>query len=155
MHSVSFPKAPSERPPELRITVAIGAAVIIQTAFGLIWAGAASERLVQLERRAGDSTQIIERTSQVIIKNRLFGIYLNGPIYQTYSDIVFPRLVINNTQQMKRIRMSRVILQYLLVKYPGFFQLPGLMKLKGRIYFNLDIHRKFFNHELHEWALIS
>jgi len=65
MHSVSFPKSPIERPQELRITVAIGAAVMVQTAFGLIWAGAASERLVQLERRAGDNTQIIERTARL------------------------------------------------------------------------------------------
>ncbi len=62
MHSVSFPKAPLDRPAELRVTVAIGAAVIIQTGLGLIWAGAASERLAQLERRANTNTQLIERT---------------------------------------------------------------------------------------------
>ncbi|MAW80212.1 MAG: hypothetical protein CMI63_08230 [Parvularcula sp.] len=65
MHSVSFPKAPLEKPYELRVTVAIGAAVIVQTGLGLIWAGAASERLAQLERRADDNTQIIERTARL------------------------------------------------------------------------------------------
>ena len=65
MHSVSFPKPPLERPMELRVTVAIGAAVIVQTGLGLIWAGAASERLAQLERRADDNTQIIERTARL------------------------------------------------------------------------------------------
>ncbi|GJL92770.1 hypothetical protein [Hyphococcus sp.] len=65
MHSVSFPKSPLDKPAELRITVAIGAAVIVQTGLGLIWAGAASERLAQLERRADDNTQIIERTARL------------------------------------------------------------------------------------------
>ncbi len=65
MHSVSFPKSPLDRPMELRFTVAIGAAVIVQTGLGLIWAGAASERLAQLERRADDNTQIIERTARL------------------------------------------------------------------------------------------
>jgi len=65
MHSVSFPKPSSDRPQELRITVAIGAAVIMQTAFGLIWAGAASERLAQLERRANVNAQMIERTARL------------------------------------------------------------------------------------------
>lgn len=65
MHSVSFPKSPLDRPAELRVTVAIGAAVIVQTGLGLIWAGAASERLAQLERRADDNTQIIERTARL------------------------------------------------------------------------------------------
>ena len=65
MHSVSFPKSPLDKPAELRVTVAIGAAVIVQTGLGLIWAGAASERLAQLERRADDNTQIIERTARL------------------------------------------------------------------------------------------
>ncbi len=54
-----------ERPQELRITVAIGAAVIVQTAFGLIWAGAAPERLAQLERRANVIAQMMERTARL------------------------------------------------------------------------------------------
>lgn len=65
MHSVSIPKPLSDRPQELRITVAIGAAVLVQTAFGLIWAGAASERLAQLERRANVNAQMIERTARL------------------------------------------------------------------------------------------
>ena len=65
MHSVSLPRSPLEKPMELRVTVAIGAAVIVQTGLGLIWAGAASERLAQLERRADDNTQIIERTARL------------------------------------------------------------------------------------------
>lgn len=65
MHSVSFPKSPAERPQELRITVVIGAAVVAQTALALIWAGAASERLVQLERRADANAAMIERTARL------------------------------------------------------------------------------------------
>lgn len=65
MHSVSFPKSPPEKPGEVRITIAIGAAVIAQTGLGLVWAGAATERLAQLERRAGDNAQIIERTARL------------------------------------------------------------------------------------------
>ena len=65
MHSVSFPKTPIDKPLELRISVAIGAAVIVQTGLGLIWAGAASERLAQLERRASDNAQLIERTARL------------------------------------------------------------------------------------------
>ena len=65
MHSVSIPKSPLDRPQELRVTIAIGAAVIVQSALGLIWAGAATERLAQLERRAGDNALIIERTARL------------------------------------------------------------------------------------------
>ncbi|PQA87364.1 hypothetical protein CW354_12445 [Marinicaulis flavus] len=50
---------------ELRVTVAIGAAVIVQSGLGLVWAGAASERLAQLERRADDNREIIERTARL------------------------------------------------------------------------------------------
>ncbi len=65
MHSVTFPKPSGDKPQELRVTIAIGAAVIVQTGLGLIWAGAATERLAQLERRAGDNAQIIERTARL------------------------------------------------------------------------------------------
>ncbi|WP_207764788.1 hypothetical protein [Hyphococcus luteus] len=65
MHSVSFPKSPLDKPMELRVTVAIGAAVIVQSGLGLVWAGAASERLAQLERRADDNREIIERTARL------------------------------------------------------------------------------------------
>ncbi len=64
MHSVSFPKAP-EKASELRVTVAIGAAIIAQSALALIWAGAASERLSQLERRADHNAAMIERTARL------------------------------------------------------------------------------------------
>ena len=70
MHSVTFPKTSPDKPQELRITVAIGAAILVQTALGLIWAGAASERLAQLERRASDNAQIIERTARLEEQNR-------------------------------------------------------------------------------------
>ncbi len=41
---------------EMRISVALGAALMIQTALALIWSGAAAERLSQLERQS-DATQ--------------------------------------------------------------------------------------------------
>lgn len=53
------------RTEEVRITLAVGAALVVQTALGLIWAGAAAERLSQLERRADASTEIIERTARL------------------------------------------------------------------------------------------
>ena len=54
-----------EQPAELRITIAVGAALLVQSALGLVWAGAAAERLSQLERRADVSAEIIERTVRV------------------------------------------------------------------------------------------
>ncbi len=65
MHRVTLPRLPIERPPELRITFAIGAALVVQTALALVWTGAASERLAQLERRALQNTEIIERTARL------------------------------------------------------------------------------------------
>ena len=65
MHSVSFPKSAGERPTEIRVTIAIGAALLLQTALALIWAGAASERLGQLERRADANAAMIERTARL------------------------------------------------------------------------------------------
>lgn len=53
------------RAPEVRISVAVGAALLVQTALGLVWAGAAGERLSQLERRADGSGEIIERTARL------------------------------------------------------------------------------------------
>ncbi|MEO0400299.1 MAG: hypothetical protein AAF224_12865 [Pseudomonadota bacterium] len=52
-------------PPELRITVALGAALFLQSALALIWAGAAAERISQLERRADLYGVIIERTARL------------------------------------------------------------------------------------------
>ncbi|MHA7871151.1 MAG: hypothetical protein ACX939_02255 [Hyphococcus sp.] len=65
MHSVSLPRPAAERPPELRVSIAIGAALIVQTGLALIWAGAASERLAQLERRADRTGELIERTARL------------------------------------------------------------------------------------------
>lgn len=65
MHSVTFPKLPPEKPLELRVSIAIGAAILVQSALVLIWAGAASERLAQLERRSELNMQMIERTARL------------------------------------------------------------------------------------------
>lgn len=65
MHSVSLPRPPADKEPELRITVVIGAALIVQTALGLIWTGAASERLSQLERGARVNAALLERTARL------------------------------------------------------------------------------------------
>lgn len=51
------------RPAEFKITIAVGAALVVQSALGLVWAGAAGERLAQLERRAGP--EIVERTARL------------------------------------------------------------------------------------------
>ncbi len=61
MSETALPMQPSE----LRITIAVGAALLVQSALGLVWAGAAAERLNQLERRADNSTEIIERTARL------------------------------------------------------------------------------------------
>jgi hypothetical protein len=50
---------------ELRVSVAVSAALLVQTALGLLWAGAAAERLSQLERRADASSAILERTARL------------------------------------------------------------------------------------------
>lgn len=67
MHSVSLPKIGSSapQPPELQVTIVIGAAIVAQTAFALIWAGSATERLHQLERRAEANAAMIERTTRL------------------------------------------------------------------------------------------
>ena len=65
MHSVSWPKPPIDKPQELRVSIAIGAAILAQSAIALIWTGAASERLSQLERRADDNAELIERTTRL------------------------------------------------------------------------------------------
>ncbi len=64
MHAVSAPRPP-ERPQEQRITVALGSALLVQTALALIWTGAASERISQLERRAEANAVVIERTARL------------------------------------------------------------------------------------------
>lgn len=51
--------------PEIRVTVALGAAVLVQSALGLMWAGAAAERLQQLEKGADVSSEIVVRTARL------------------------------------------------------------------------------------------
>jgi hypothetical protein len=53
------------RADEVRVTIAVGAALVVQTALALVWAGAAAERLSQLERRADASQEIIERVTRL------------------------------------------------------------------------------------------
>ena len=67
MHSVSLPRlnTPPPQPPELHITIVVGAAIVAQTAFALIWAGSATERLHQLERRADAAETMVERTTRL------------------------------------------------------------------------------------------
>lgn len=55
----------TERKAELRVSVAVGAALIAQTAAALLWAGAAAERLAELERGAASSGVLIERTARL------------------------------------------------------------------------------------------
>ncbi|MEL6323480.1 MAG: hypothetical protein AAFY84_03970 [Pseudomonadota bacterium] len=50
---------------DLRISIAFSAAILVQTALGLIWAGAAAERIHQLERRVGNTDVIMERTARL------------------------------------------------------------------------------------------
>lgn len=50
---------------EIKVTLAVGAAIALQSAAGLIWAGAAGERLAQLERRADETRVIVERTARL------------------------------------------------------------------------------------------
>lgn len=53
------------RAPEVRVTIAVGAALAVQTGLALVWAGAAAERLAQLERRAETSVALVERTARL------------------------------------------------------------------------------------------
>ena len=50
---------------DARISIAFGAAILGQTALGLIWAGGAAERIAQLERRIDASEEMIERTARL------------------------------------------------------------------------------------------
>lgn len=56
--------------PELRVTVAVGAALVAQTAAALLWAGAAAERLEDLERRTGAAAELVERTARLEEQSR-------------------------------------------------------------------------------------
>ncbi len=57
---------------ELRVSVAVGAAVVIQTALALLWSGSAAERLAQLERRSDASTELVVRTAR--LEEQLFAV---------------------------------------------------------------------------------
>ncbi|MBG52594.1 MAG: hypothetical protein CML99_09275 [Rhodobiaceae bacterium] len=48
-----------------RVQIALILALVMQTAGALTWAGAASERISQLERRTSESSEIGERTARV------------------------------------------------------------------------------------------
>ncbi|MGE0409791.1 MAG: hypothetical protein AB7P23_11100 [Amphiplicatus sp.] len=50
---------------DLRFTIVVSGALVVQTALALLWAGAAAERLNQLERRADASAEILERTTRL------------------------------------------------------------------------------------------
>ena len=51
--------------PELKISVAIGAAIIVQFALALLWWGAAAQRIDFLERRSDATTEVIIRTARL------------------------------------------------------------------------------------------
>ncbi|MBI1365761.1 MAG: hypothetical protein GC153_07350 [Alphaproteobacteria bacterium] len=51
--------------PEIRVSIAVGAALLVQTALGLIWAGGAAVRIADLERRADATNELIERTARL------------------------------------------------------------------------------------------
>jgi len=50
---------------ELRVSVAVGAAILVQTALALLWSGAAAERLAQLERRSDATAEMLVRTARL------------------------------------------------------------------------------------------
>ncbi|NWG92643.1 MAG: hypothetical protein HXY21_09065 [Parvularculaceae bacterium] len=50
---------------ELRVSVAVGAAVIVQTAAALLWSGSAAERLNALERKADAAEELLVRTARI------------------------------------------------------------------------------------------
>jgi len=50
---------------DIRVTVALSAAILVQSGLALIWAGGAAERISQLERRAGEVGVVVERTARL------------------------------------------------------------------------------------------
>ncbi|WP_306250991.1 hypothetical protein [Parvularcula sp. IMCC14364] len=52
-----------------KLALALLATLIVQTITALLWAGAASERLGQLERRADITGELIERTARLEAQN--------------------------------------------------------------------------------------
>ena len=57
--------ARAERHPEVRVTVAVGAALLVQSALALVWAGAAAERLSQIEERQAAAEEASERLARL------------------------------------------------------------------------------------------
>lgn len=53
------------KPAELRVSVAVGAAILVQTGLALMWSGAAAERLTQLERRSESAAELVVRTARL------------------------------------------------------------------------------------------
>ena len=51
--------------PELKFSLVIGTGMLIQAATALLWAGAAGERLDELERRAEVTAVVTERTARL------------------------------------------------------------------------------------------
>jgi len=54
--------------PQIRVTVAVSVALMVQTALALLWTGSAAERLSQLEQRADERSQLIERTARLEVQ---------------------------------------------------------------------------------------
>lgn len=50
---------------EPQVSIALGGALVMQAIAGLIWAGAAAERLEQLERRVDASQELRVRTARL------------------------------------------------------------------------------------------
>ena len=65
---------------ELRVTVALGAALVVQTGLALIWAGGAAERIDQLERRIDNTDVVIVRTARLASRPSE-GFALSGAAY--------------------------------------------------------------------------
>ncbi len=67
MSEASTALVPVNRGPraDARALIGLGAALFVQTALALIWAGGAAERLAELERKADGVGVIIERTARL------------------------------------------------------------------------------------------
>ncbi|MFZ5618819.1 MAG: hypothetical protein ACOZAA_16010 [Pseudomonadota bacterium] len=50
---------------ELRVSVAVGATIVIQTALALLWSGSAAERLSQLERKSDATAELLVRAARL------------------------------------------------------------------------------------------
>jgi hypothetical protein len=50
---------------EARVTIAVGAALVAQTALGLVWAGSAAERLRVVEEKSAASAELLVRAARL------------------------------------------------------------------------------------------